>query len=154
MNKVIIPIFALIFTACIYPSKQCNDHLFYDTLHEYREDLCAAHRNWVYKLDSSKVIYACHDYTAQTTFIIADHDLESEYDRISFLQTRLHNWVMDYENTHIVGVGSRDQVQLIRINVLDKTLEWIADLPNDNYWFSEHPISKNNRIVFHSKEKI
>ena len=151
--KRLLLILVFISHASCQNSNELNNSYFFNTV-EYHNVRCGDYLSqsaWVFELDSSKKIYSCSSNVG-TEFIISDNNLIKNNEKLSFPNEQIFPWTLTYDNKEIIGIrtfskDSLDKTELVSINIETKSLNRLIDLPNSNYWFTEHPLSATGKLA-------
>ncbi|NRD22718.1 hypothetical protein HNV10_05670 [Winogradskyella litoriviva] len=170
-NFILILVVILIFGCS--NNKMIDNSFFYNTEYLFKEETCnplSIGKKNAYEVYSGNFIYNCDldrrnhtdsfgviEKDSTSVFIVMNkhHEIINE---LSFtnINKAFKYWFIGYDNNYLMAFRTTDTknstTELIRINLKSNELTILIDnLPKGNYGISEHPISKNDILVFSSK---
>jgi len=168
-NIILTLIVSLIFGCS--NDKILDDSFFYNTEYLFKEETCnplSGNKKNAYKVYDNNFIYNCDldtrnhkdffgikekDSTSVFMIMNKNHEIINE---ISFTNTNkaFKYWFIGYDNDYLMAFRTTDTknstTELISINLKSNELTSMTNFPKGNYEISEHPLSKNDILVFSS----
>jgi len=155
-------------------NKVLDNSFFYNTSYSFKEETCNPLSNYntgAYKVYDGNYIYKCDlDTRDHDLFGIKEKDSTSVFmimnknhkiiNEVSFVNTNnaftFRDWFIGYDNNYLMALRTTNAkpntTELISINLKSSELTNLMDLPKGNYHISEHPLSKNDILVFSFKD--